>query len=149
MVYNIKNKHQQYFEATLQLRNVTQDMINFVQDEIARVNMHIAKIKRVTNGFDFQLADSKFTQNIGRKLQEKFGGKTLVTASLFGQHDGKEIYRVTVLFRGVTFKRQDTVSYRGEEYLVTAMGKEIILQHHKTGKKIHVKYKDMDNIKQK
>ena len=149
MVRNIQGKHLNYFEANLQLRNLTQEMLQFAEDEIERCHIHVAKVKTVENGYDFQLADNKFTRNLGKKMQEKFGGKTLTTAKLYGQKDGKEIFRVTVLFRGVPFQRQDIVIYKAEEHTVTAMGKEIILQHNKSGKKIHLNYKNMDSIKPK
>jgi len=142
MVRNIQGKHLNYFEANLQLRNLTQEMLQFAEDEIERCHIHVAKVKTVENGYDF-------TRNLGKKMQEKFGGKTLTTAKLYGQKDGKEIFRVTVLFRGVPFQRQDIVIYKAEEHTVTAMGKEIILQHNKSGKKIHLNYKNMDSIKAK
>ena len=41
----------------------------------------------------------------------------------------------------------EIVIYKAEEYTITAMGKEIILQHNKTGKKLHLNYKNMDMIK--
>ena len=59
----------------------------------------------------------------------------------------REVYRVTVLFRGVNFKKHDFVIYQGEEYQVKVLSKDIMLKNIKTGKKVHVRYKDMKDIK--
>lgn len=147
MVRSIKGKHSDYFEAVLQLRDVSERAVTFVEDEIFRNEVHVAKKKKVKNGWDYYLADNDFTRALGKKLQQQFGGENTVTASLFGQKDGKEIYRLTVLFRGISFKKEDPVKYGGEEYKVKILGKDILLQNVKTGKKVHVKYKERDQIK--
>ena len=63
--------------------------------------------------------------------------------SVRGRKSGKEIYRVTVLFRAIPFKKGEKVEYQGEKYKVKLLGKDILLQDLKTGKKVHVKYKEM------
>ena len=147
MVRTLAGKHPQYFEAILQLRDISQDVINVVEEEISRVQMPVAKEVKLKNGSDYYLADKDFTKALGKRLQQQFGGELLVTASLFGRKDGKEIYRVTVLFRQAPFKKGDVVEYQGEEYEVKLVGKGIFLQNKKTGKRAHVKYKDMKEIK--
>ena len=52
------------------------------------------------------------------------------------------------MFRQAHFQKNDVVDYNGEAYTVKAMGKDILLQHEKTGRKVHVKYKNMKDIKQ-
>ena len=145
MVRSIKGKHPQYYEAVLQLRSVTDEVIEFVKKEIVKIP--VAKMVKIKNGIDYYLADNDFTKALGKKLQQKFGGQQQVTASLFSKKDGKEIYRVTVLYRGVNFKKGDLVEYQGSEYTVKLLGKELMLQETKTGKKIHVKYKNTNRIK--
>ncbi len=147
MVRSIEGKHFGYFEAILQLRNVSSMILDFVYAEIDRGKIHIAKEVESKNGLDIYLADDDFTKALGRKLQEQFGGETKITATLYSQKDGKDIYRITVLFRAVPFKKGDLVKYKGAEYEVKILGKDIMLQALKTGKKAHVKYKEMQLIK--
>lgn len=149
MVRDISKKHPGYYEAILQLRDCRGEVIRFVKGELARERIHIAKIVGIKGGQDFYLADNDFTKKLGKRLREKFGGDTKVTASLWGRKEGKEAYRVTVLFRGLHFKKGDIVVYEGEEYEIKLMGKDIMLKQVKTGEKTHVKYKEMDKIKKK
>ena len=147
MVRSLEGKHPKYYEAVLQLRDVTQEVVDLVEEEIHRTKHSVSKVVELKNGLDYYLADNALTRALGKLLQQKFGGELTVTASLHTKKDDKEMYRVTVLFRLPHFKKGDTVVYEGEEHVVKIMGKEIFLQHTKTGKKARVKYKDMKRIK--
>lgn len=149
MTRNLEQKHPLYYEAVLQLRDTSQEVIDFAEDEIARVGLKVAKTVRLKNGFDYYLSDNSLTRALGKRLHEKFGGEHKTTASLWGVKKGKEVYRVTVLFRGIPFDKGDLVEYRGETYKVKILGKDIMLQHIKTGEKVHVKYKEMEQVKRK
>ena len=147
MVRDISKIHDKYYEATLQLRDISQEVVDFVEDEIARTKLYVAKVVELKNGIDYLLSDNGLTRALGKTLQQKFGGDLKVTASLFSQRDGKDIYRVTVLFREASYRKGDSVEYQGDSYEVKLMGKDILLQAVKDGKKVHIKYKDMDQIK--
>ena len=146
MVRSLEGKHPNYFEAKLQLREVSQEVVDFVEDALIRKKIPVTKAKKVRNGFDFYLPDKDVTRALGKRLQQHFGGQLKITASLFGKKKGKELYRVTVLFRPIPFKKGETVEYQGEQYNVKMIGKDILLQHLKTGKKEHVKYDNMKEI---
>jgi len=149
MVHSIAGKRLEYYEAILQLRDVSEEIVKLAYAEIARAKIHIAKSAEFNTGVDIYLADGPFTKNLAKSLQQKYGGKYQVTASLFSTHDGKEVYRITVLFRGLSFNRNDIVEYKGEDYKIQALGKEIVLNHLKTGKKKHLKYAEMEKVKKK
>lgn len=149
MVRTLEGKHLQYYEATLQLRDVTEAAIAFVQQEIARENIPLAKVVKEKNGYDYFLADSNFTKALGKKLQQKFGGQLHVTATLFGRKDSRAINRLTVLFRGLLFVKGDIVEYKGEPYEVKMVAKDILLQSPATGEKVHLRYKDIGVIRKK
>lgn len=146
MVRSILGKHPQYYEAILQLRDISQDVVDYVETEFMRAKIPLTKALEVKNGIDFYVADSQFTRSLGKRLQEKFGGELLITASLYGVKKDREVYRVTVLFRGASFAKGDVVQYRGEEYVVKMMGKKMVLQS-KTGEKVEVKYKEMGKVR--
>ncbi|MBU1974316.1 MAG: hypothetical protein KKH52_02885, partial [Nanoarchaeota archaeon] len=148
MVRDLTGKHPSYFEATLQLRECSPEVYDFVEKEVNRSGLKIAKTKKVNNGFDYYTSDNGLTRALGKKLQSRFGGNLIVTATLHTQKKNDQLYRVTVMFREAGFNKGDNVDYEGESYLVKLMGgKDIFLQHTKTGKKVHVKYKEMGRIK--
>ena len=147
MVKSLEGKHPSYFEAIVQLRDVSQEVVTFVEKELQRTNVKISKVKEMKNGLDYYLTDNNQAKALGRSLQERFGGDFKMTSSLFGRKDGKEIYRVTILFREAPFRKGDLVEYQGESYNVKMMGRDIMLQNKKTGEKVHVKYKEMGQIK--
>ena len=147
MVKSLEGKHPSYFEAIVQLRDVSQEVVTFVEEELQRTNVKISKVKEMKNGLDYYLTDNNQAKALGRSLQERFGGDFKMTSSLFGRKDGKEIYRVTILFREAPFRKGDLVEYQGESYNVKMMGRDIMLQNKKTGEKVHVKYKEMGQIK--
>lgn len=149
MVRDISGKHHGYYEAILQLRNCREEVVNFVKGEIKRERIYTAKVLKVKGGLDFYLADKDFARHLGKKLQENFGGEVKVTASLWGKKEGKEVYRLTILFRGLDFKKGDIVVYEGEEYEIKSIKKDIVLKKMKTGKNVHIKYKEMKKIKMK
>lgn len=142
-------KHSEYYEAILQLRDVSDEVVDFVDDEIDRKEIPLAKIKEVKNGYDYYMGNSNLTKNLGKTLQEKFGGEHTVTATLFTRKEGKPVYRLTVLFRAVPFKKGDQVEYHDEMYKVIMSGRKVMLQHAKTGKKVQVWHKDMKKVKKK
>ena len=142
-------KNSEYYEAILQLRDVSDEVIDFVDKEIEKKNILVAKTKKVTNGHDYYLGNGNLTRNLGKTLQEKYGGEFTVTATLFTRKEGKPVYRLTVLFRAMPFKKGDQVEYHDETYNVIMSGKKLMLQHLKTGKKIQVWYKDMKKVKAK
>lgn len=149
MVKPTHGKHSEYYEAILQLRDVSDEVVAVVDDEIDKKEIFVAKIKKVTNGYDYYLGNGNLTRVLGKTLQEKFGGEYAVTATLFTRKEGKPVYRLTVLFRAMPFKKGDEVEYQGENYAVLMSGKKLRLQHLKTGKKIQVWHKDMKQIRAK
>lgn len=149
MARTLEGKHPKYYEAILQLRDISEDVLSFVESELRRIKLIVAKKIKVKNGLDYFLADNEMTRALGKRLQQRFGGLIKVTASLHTKKDDKEKYRVTVLFRLPCFKRGDLVEFEGEDYLVKAMGKDIFLQNPKNGKKIHLKYREMGKVKKR
>ena len=149
MPHKTEERHALYFEAILQLRDVEKEVIDFVEDEIERVKLTVAKTVPFKNGIDYYLSSNSLTRALGKRLKERFGGDTKVTSSLWGVKKDREVYRVTVLFRGVPFKKNDIVIYEGDEYKIISLRKDIFIQEVKTGKKAHVRYNDMNWIKKK
>lgn len=150
MARSIEGKHPEYYEAILQLRDCAAEVEGLVISEIAKANIPVAKKVKVKRGVDYYLADNNFTRALGKKLRERFGGEVKITASLWGRKKGKEVYRVTVLFRCFGLVKGDRVVYGGEEWVVKLrLENEVMLQKVKSGEKIHVRYGEMEKIKKK
>ena len=150
MVRSLEGKHAKYFEAILQLRDTSDEVKAWVDKTIKEQKIVVPRIeeaKKTKNGWDYYPADNNQGRQLGSQLQKKFGGHYHVTATLHTAIDSKEKYRVTILFREAPFRKNDIVDYQGEEYTVKMMIKDIFLQNNKTGKKIHLKYRVMDQIK--
>ena len=91
-------------------------MVNFVETEIIKENIHLAKTLEVKNGIDYYLADNDFAKSLGKHLQQRFGGVLTISATLYSRRDGRDINRLTILFRALMFKKGDTVHFKGENY---------------------------------
>ncbi len=136
----------EYFEGTLQLRNVTDEARAFVYSQIEkRPQVTIAKVEPQKNGEDIYLSSQHYLQTLGKLLAEKFGGHLKITARLHTKSriKSKDVYRVTVLFRMVDFKKGDIITHRGDSFEVLHMGKKVFCKEVATHKKITFDYADL------
>lgn len=97
-----KSRHPDYYEAILQLRPDTPELLKFVKDELDRRGVRISKVIGYKNGSDLYLDNQKYARStLGPLLKRKFGGQLIISRALFGtdKMTQKMIYRATVLFR--------------------------------------------------
>tara|TARA_Y100000310_G_C20234143_1_gene601637 strand:+ start:149 stop:604 length:456 start_codon:yes stop_codon:yes gene_type:complete len=147
MVRTLEGKHDKYFEAILQLRDVGQEVIDYVDSEFVAAKMPITDFSKVRGGYDYKVADNNFTRALGKRLRSKFGGEIKESASLHTKISGKDAYRVTVMFRQSGFAKGDLVLFGGQKYEVISMYKEIVLRGVGHPEKLRLKYDKMKNIK--
>ena len=98
----VRERIDQYFEATLQLRNPTEEVLNMVHNAIdKRKNTWIAKEVKVKNGYDIYISSQRFTRVLGKRLKKAFKGKVVESRKLFSlnRQTSRLVYRGTVLFR--------------------------------------------------
>ena len=136
---NFGKKPHNYFEGILQLRNPTQDMVDWVKEQIAKdKRAWIAKEEEVTNGIDLYLSSQHYLRALGKVLKQKFVGELKVTATLhtISKSTGKELYRVTVLFRFLGVKIGDLVTVSGEQFKLLRVDNQVQLKNVATGKKV-------------
>lgn len=138
-------KPSNYFEGTLQLRNVTDDIVNFAVDEMNKDGIGIAKAKKLENGFDIYISKQRFLRTLAGRLQKKFGGQIIVSRKLHTKSrlTSRDLYRVNVLFRLPYFKKGDVIEYKGDKIRIVNMGKKIFAKNIATGKKLNLSYKDL------
>ncbi|MEK6948698.1 MAG: NMD3-related protein, partial [Nanoarchaeota archaeon] len=104
-----------YYQGILQLRDVNEQILNFVLAQIKnRADVAITRTVRFSNGIDLYITSQKFIRILGKKLKDSFGGELKISSKLHTKNrQGKDLYRVNVLFRLLKYKRGDTVSVRG------------------------------------
>jgi len=141
----MQQKPSNYFEGTLQLRDVNDEVIDFAVREIENSSVIIAKAKQLENGVDIYVSKQRFLRTLARMLQKRFGGQIIVSRKLHTRSrlTGRDIYRVNVLFRLPYFKKGDIIEYKGDKIKILNMGKKIFAKNITTGKKLNLSYKDL------
>lgn len=138
--------HNEYFEGILQLRNPTDELIEFVAKEIEKKgNVFVAKTKKVVNGLDVYISSQRYLRTLGNKLQERFHGQPEVSSSLHtrNRQTSRDVYRVNVLFRMPSFGKGDIITYKGDKIEIIGMSKKVLAKDMKTGKKLTLNYKEL------
>lgn len=141
-----KTKHAQYFEGTLQLRNHTQEVLDWVLNKVEKdKRATIPKASRVRGGgLDLQFSDQHYLQALAKQMKKKWVAEVKISHRLHTQSHvtSKKLYRVTVLFRMLNFKIGDVVDVDGEPLEVIRVDKQVHTKNKKTGKKQRFKIDD-------
>lgn len=135
-----------YYQGILQLRNVNEEVLAFIRNQIKkRGDVAITKSARLPNGVDLYITSQKFIRILGKKLKESFGGELKVSSKLHTRNrQGKDLYRVNVLFRLLKYKKGDIVSVRGEQLRLISIGRKIFARNLKNGRKVTVRGSEFD-----
>jgi len=101
-----------YYEGILQVRAVDRPLtggerirlVAFVQEAIARRSakgeeVFVSKVEEVRGGADVYLSSNRVARTVARELADAFRGTVGSSPKLFGQKDGKDLYRVTYVVR--------------------------------------------------
>ncbi len=142
----MKLQRSDYYQGILQLRDVNDEVISFVKNQIKkRSDIAITKTVRFANGLDLYITSQKFIRILGKKLKDSFGGEIKISSRLHTKNkQGKELYRVNLLFRLSKYKKGDIVSVRGDKVRLLSIGKKIFARNLKTGRKIRIRSKDLN-----
>ena len=130
-------KHAGYFEAVIQLRNVEQNVVDFVSLEADEHHIQVSKVKWFKHGVDLFVSDRKFARNTGKGLQQQFGGMLKTSARIFtrDRFSGKEVYRVTVLFKQFPYHKGEQFIFKGETYTVLSVANDVYVEDKENKKK--------------
>ena len=137
----IKVPHAQYWEGILQAREVTEEQVEHIIDIVKHdERAAVTQIKKVPHGWDLYFSSQHYLRALAKKLATQFGGTIKVSATLHTRdRTGKDLYRITVLWRPHPFKKGDTVNIAGEPWTILHIGNQINLQHQGSGKKQRMK----------
>ncbi|MDP3765482.1 MAG: NMD3-related protein [Nanoarchaeota archaeon] len=134
-----------YFQGILQLRDINDEIVSFVHNQIKkRGDVAVTRNVKFSNGIDLYITSQKFIRILGKKLKDSFGGELKISAKLHTRNkQGKDLYRVNVLFRLSKYKKGDIVSVRGDEVRLISLGRKIFAKNVKTGKKVTIRSKEL------
>ena len=141
----IKFARPNYYQGILQLRDVNDEVTDFVYSQInKRADVAVTKTVRYPNGSDLYLTSQKFIRILGKKLKDSFGGELKTSSKLHTRSkSGKDLFRINVLYRPSKYKRGDVVLVRGDNVMLLQVGRRIFARDLNTGKKIKVRSSDL------
>lgn len=114
-----------YYEGILQVRaddrDLTEQEVRTVRTLVlSRVDRtreeagdFVSKVEEVRGGMDFYLSTNALGTRLAKEIAEAMGGTVTASPKLYGQRQGKELYRVTTLVRLPAFRVGDVVRHRG------------------------------------
>lgn len=134
-----------YYQGILQLRNINEEIAAFVRNQIGkRHGVAITKTVEFSDGIDLYLTSQKYIRLIGKKLKDSFGGEMKISSKLHTRNkQGKDLYRINVLFRLHKFRAGDVANVRGDKVKLIRIGEKIFAKDLKTGKKIAIRSSDL------
>lgn len=141
-------KHPEYYEAILQLRNVGNDIINFVREKIEASAVFVSKEIPSKNGVDLYLSSKLFAKKLCSLLQRKYGGMVKTSAKLFSvsRQTSKKIYRLTYLFKRPKFDLGDFIDFRGKHMKVREI-KKYVLAVDENGKRHRLRFDALEKAR--
>ncbi|MCK5107986.1 MAG: hypothetical protein KAQ83_04630, partial [Nanoarchaeota archaeon] len=124
------------------------EMVQFIEEETLKANrneIYISAKSKVKGGVDFKFTSNKFLRKLGKRLKEVYGGDLKENVKLFSQDNqtGKKIYRLTVMFRPCPYKKGEIITFRGDEYIIMAIGKKIQAKGKNDGKRTLISFDDL------
>ena len=136
-----------YFQGILQLRDVNDEILSFVHNQPKKRNdVAVTRTVKFSNGIDLYITSQKFIRILGKKLKESFGGELKTSAKLHTKNkQGKDLYRVNVLFKLSKYKKGDVVKIRGDKVRLIRIGKKIFARDLSTGKKVTIRINDLND----
>lgn len=133
-------KQGDYFEGILQLRNIDDNILDYVEKYCKNNNIYIPKNEKVKNGYDLQISDKKRTHNLVASLQKNFGGIIKINPQIFSQdrQTSKVIYRVNFYYEAPNYKIGDIIDIEDKVIHIHKISKTISGIDLKTGKKANI-----------
>ena len=143
-----------YYEGILQVRGEDRelapreirDVRTFVAVRVDRsddAKAFISRIEEVHGGLDVYLSKNSLAKGLAREVAGAFGGTVSASPKLFGQKEGREVYRVTALVRLAAFQKGDVVRHKGALAEVTSVRPFVVLRDLTTGEARRFKPKDV------
>ncbi len=103
LVRNPVTKHEKYYEAIIQLRNPTPELINLINNQLRKnTDAFISAIVPHKDGFDIYISSQRFARNLGNKMKKAFRNSELKLSKKIvtrNRQTSRDVYRATVFFK--------------------------------------------------
>lgn len=126
-----------YFEAVIQVRppegEVEEGLVEkaneIVHQEVERMGpeVFISKEESLHGGADFYLGSRRAAKTITKRLQSRFSGEVTVSSTLQGRKGGKDVYRMTYLFRLPAYRAGSVLRIADELFQVVGVGPPVVI----------------------
>ena len=148
-----------YFEGILQVRAEDRDLtpaemravrtlvLSRVERDRDASGDFISRTDEIHGGLDFYVSRNALGTRLAREIMDAFGGTVTASPKLFGQREGKEIYRVTTLVRLPAFRVGDVVRHKAAVTEVISLRPFVELRDLRTGEKRRYKMKDLRGLR--
>ena len=148
-----------YYEGILQVRAEDRDLTTAEMRSVrtlvlARVERgrdegadFVSRTEEIHGGLDFYVSTNRLGARLAKEIVEAFGGSISASPKLFGQRQGKEIYRVTTLVRLPAFRVGDVVRHKGVLNEILSLRPFTELRDLRTGEKRRYKAKDLRGLR--
>ncbi len=143
----LKLPHSRYYEGILQLRNPTPELIAWVRKTVkAEGKSLICEEKKVTNGIDMKFSSQRYLRALGKRLKERFTGELKLSRTLhtISKVTGKRLYRVTVMFRLLKYKKGMILEIDGEQWQIIAVDHRARIKNLTSGEKKEYALHELD-----
>jgi len=103
LIYNPINKHEKYYEAVIQLRNPSPELINLINNQLRKnPDAFISTIIPLRDGFDIYISSQRFARNLGNKMKKAFKNSELKISRKIvtrNRQTSRDVYRASVFFK--------------------------------------------------
>lgn len=148
-----------YFEGILQVRAEDRDLTaserravrTLVLSRVERGRDEggdfISRTDEVHGGLDFYVSTNALGTRLAKEVADAFGGTVSSSPKLYGQREGKELYRVTSLVRLPAFQVGEVVRHKDTVAEVLALRPFVELRDLVTGETRRFKPKDLRGLR--
>ncbi|MBI5390349.1 hypothetical protein HZB02_02580 [Candidatus Woesearchaeota archaeon] len=135
-----------YYEAIIQLRDCSDEVLQFVQNIFHTHHAKPSKIEPVRGGVDIYVRNQGFAKMVGKRLKEHVPGHLHISHHLvtYDHLRSRDLHRATLYFTQLKHKKGDHVLYKGEMVEILSVGgKRIAARGLETGKKYDLEYGEL------
>ncbi len=143
-----------YYEGILQVRGEGRELtpaeVRAIRTFVgARVDRNgeegafVSRMEEVHGGLDFYVSTNALGKNLARDIADAFGGSVSTSPKLFGQKQGREVFRVTSLVRLPPFQVGDVVRHKARLAEVVAVRPFVVLRDLASGEERRFKAKEV------
>ncbi len=148
-----------YFEGILQVRAEDRDLTSremravrtLVLSRVERGRDEggdfISRTEKIHGGLDFYVSTNALGTRLAKEVADAFGGTVSSSPKLYGQRQGKELYRVTSLVRLPAFQVGDVVRHKETVAEVLTLRPFVELRDLVTGEARRYKPKDLRGLR--